>query len=165
MAKKDSTLTQEDLNSLYEYKDGYLYLKKTKGNKTAGEKIGHNHHSGYVYTTIDEKFYSVHRIIFAMHHGYFPKFIDHIDGNRSNNKIENLREATIFENNRNAKIRKNNTSGIKGVHFVEKHKKWVVQLQINKQKKYFGWYDNLELAELVAQEARSKYHGKFARDF
>jgi len=68
-----------------------------------------------------------------MHNGYFPKFIDHIDGNKSNNRIENLREASIGENNRNAKIRKNNTTGIKD-SFCTKHNKWIVQLQVDKTK-------------------------------
>lgn len=161
MAKK--ILTQEYLHTLFEYKDGLLFTKVRRSNIKIGSKVGNQHYSGYIFTSINSKHYAIHRIIFCMHYGFFPKLIDHINGDRSDNRIENLRIATVAENNRNAKIRLNNTSGSKGVHFVKQINKWLVQIQINKQKKYFGCFEDFELADLVAQEARNKYHGKFAR--
>jgi hypothetical protein len=91
--------------------------------------------------------------------------VDHIDGNPSNNRIENLRGATNAQNLQNAKIHQNNTSGIKNVHFDKQKNRWNVQLRIDKKIKHFGLYKDLELAELVATEARNKYHGDFARHF
>jgi hypothetical protein len=98
-----------------------------------------------------------------MFYGYLPKYIDHIDGNPSNNKIENLREVTNSQNCKNSKISITNKSGVKNVHWNKENKKWRVQLTINGKTKCFGSYDNLDTAELVAQEARNKYHGEYAR--
>jgi hypothetical protein len=92
-----------------------------------------------------------------------PEFLDHIDGNTFNNCIENLRPATISQNNCNQVIRKDNTSGIKGVSWCKTWKKWKVRVQINRKRISFGYFKNLELAELVAIEARNKFHGNFAK--
>jgi hypothetical protein len=106
------------------------------------------------------------RIVFLLHHGYLTKgkCIDHIDNNSLNNKIENLRECTITQNNHNTKLRKNNTSGHKGVTWCKKAKKWKVAINANGKYHYFGLYVNLEDAIKVAIEARKKLHGKFGRD-
>jgi len=66
-------------------------------------------------------------LIFLYHHGYLPKFVDHIDGNKKNNRIENLREATKSQNAMNQKVSTRNTSGIKGVMWHKRDKKWFVQ--------------------------------------
>ena len=158
-----SILTQELVQSLFEYKDGKLYWKVNKGRVKIGDKTGSLHHSGYLFIQINSKTYLAHRVIFLYHHGFLPQYIDHIDGNKSNNKIENLREATRHQNSFNTKLYKTNTSGIKGVNWSKSAKKWEVRVQINNKRKCFGIYENNELAELVAIEARNKYHGNFAR--
>ena len=164
MADTDFTLTKDYLHQIFEYKDGNLYYKKqTSPNSKIGKKVGSLTNRGYLSTTIKSKFYLLHRLIFMMFHGYLPAYIDHIDGNQSNNCIENLREATLQQNNYNAKTRKNSKSGIKNVYWQKSTKKWGVALRTNKIYKYFGCFDDLELATLVATEARNKYHGKFAK--
>jgi hypothetical protein len=153
------------LNNLFEYKDGCLYRKVARtGNVNVGDKVGTDC-GHYLRLTINKKPYKVHRVIFFMHYGYLPEFIDHIDGNYKNNAIENLRPATIQENNRNQKLKDNNTSGSKNVTWNQTAKKWQVGFTMNKQYKYIGTYEDLELADLVATEARNKYFGKFARHF
>jgi hypothetical protein len=92
-----------------------------------------------------------------------PNFIDHIDCNKSNNKIENLRVATKSQNQCNRAITLLNKSGVKNVSWSKDRKEWVVQISVNGKKKFIGRYKDLELADLVAQEARDKFHGKFAR--
>ena len=130
-----------------------------KKNDFAGKK----RKDGYIDIKINGKIYLAHRLIFLYHHGYLPKYIDHIDGNQLNNKVENLREATQQENCKNSKISKANTSGVKNVSFNKKSKKWQVSLSIDKKLKHIGFYDDLELAEFVAIEARNKYYKEFAR--
>lgn len=105
------------------------------------------------------------RIIFFLHHGYLTKgkCIDHKDNNALNNKIENLRESTDFENAHNSKLRKNNTSGHKGVNWDKGSKKWKVQILANGKYHYFGIYVNKEDAIKVAIAARKKLHGDFGR--
>jgi hypothetical protein len=156
------SITQDYVKQLFEYRDGALYWKvKTSKKMLIGQKAGNKREDGYCLTRIAPKRYLNHRLIFLMHHGYFPKFIDHIDGNPSNNKIENLRAATATQNQHNRKLGKNNTSGLKNVSWVAKRKKWEVKIYVNNKRHNIGYFDDVELADLVAQEARNKYHGKF----
>lgn len=157
MANIDFTLTKDYLYQIFKYKNGELFRLKN------GLKVGSDHIKGYKHTTIKKKPYLLHRLIFMMFYGYMPNEIDHINGNRSDNRIENLRPATNTQNQQNAKIRKDNKSGAKGVYWFKELKKWKVDIAIKGKRKYIGVFDDLELAELVAQEARDKYHGKFAR--
>lgn len=159
-------LTKEYVAEFFEYKNGFLYRKKrTSRNTRIGDVAGTIKSNGYCYVDLQGKRYGQHRLIFLLHHGFLPKEIDHIDGNPSNNKINNLREATRSQNNRNQRIHKTNNSGVKNVCFCKKTSKWKVQLTLNNKNKNFGRYKDLELAELVATEARNKYHGGFARHF
>lgn len=151
------------LHELFDYRDGELYWKPNKGgNKVQGKRAGTMHHEGYVRTQVNGKIYGNHRLIFLMHHGYLPDEVDHIDLNKSNNKIENLRPAMIGENQRNVSIRKDNTSGAKGVYWNKSAKKWVVQVRLKGKNGYFGLYEDIEIAKKVATEARKKYHEEFA---
>jgi hypothetical protein len=158
-------ITKELLHELFKYKDGNLYWKVFRSPKVnIGTLAGGVHKpTGYYHIQLENKKYKIHRLIFLMHYGYLPKEIDHIDGNPANNKIENLREATRQQNCCNTKLKKLNTSGVKNVHLHKPTNKWLVQLMVNGKKKYFGLYDDLELADLVATEARDKYFGEFAR--
>ena len=164
MATQNSTLTQEQAKYFFEYKDGNLYSKQKRGtNVWEGKKLGKPRLDGYCKLTINGTKYYVHRIIFLMFYGYMPEQIDHIDGNPSNNKVENLRETNYTTNNYNKKIMTNNKYGIKGVNWHKTGKKWRVEVCVNKKRLYLGLYDDVELAELVAIEARNKYHKEFAR--
>ena len=157
-------LTQDLLKELFEYRDGVLYWKVAKArNIKVGDAAGCLNATGYLYTRINRKRYRNHRLIFLMYYGYLPQFLDHIDGNKINNRIENLRPATISENNRNAKIGKNNTSGVKGVYWYARDKKWKAQLMINRKVKYLGYFKTIEEAEEAVKKAREELHGEFAR--
>jgi hypothetical protein len=162
----NESLTQEYLKELFEYKDGELYWKKINPyahNIKIGSIAGCLEKNSYKRTRIKNKAYLNHRLIFLIFYGYLPKFIDHIDGNPSNNKIENLREVTHSQNIQNSKKIIRNTSGVKNVNWHKRMNKWVVQLCINGKNKHFGYFDDIKIAELVAQEARNKYYGIYAR--
>lgn len=164
MADTDFTLTKDYLHQIFDYKDGNLFFKIKIGSRgLIGKKAGSFTKTGYFHTKIKSKCYLIHRLIFMMFYGHLPKEIDHINGIRTDNRIENLRSATTSQNQQNAKLRKDNKSGIKGVHWNKKDKIYKVELRFNKKIKYIGSFKDLELAELAAQEARDKYHGKFAR--
>ena len=157
-------ITQQLVKDLFEYRDGELYRRiGTSSNAKAGDKAGSLSGDGYLHTTINGKKYKNHRIIFMYYHGYLPEFIDHIDNNRLNNHIENLREATIAQNNRNAKTPNTNTSGVKGVSWSKAANKWLVRIHINDKEKCFGHYHDIEIAKFIAETMRNKYHGDFAR--
>ena len=162
MSKEDS-ITKEFLHEIYQYKDGILYWKKKVTDKVVvGSPVG-NIKNGYLGTKINKVDFRNHRLIFMMHKGYFPKIIDHIDGNPLNNKIENLRDATQSGNSQNSRKPITNTSGKKGVCWKKDKQKFKVELYVNNKPKFFGYYKDFELACLVSDEARSKYHKEYAR--
>jgi hypothetical protein len=157
-------ITQQYLQSLFDYKDGELFWKLSKAKHIhVGDKAGILHKNGYFRTGINSKLYSNHRLVYLYHKGSIPKYVDHIDGNKLNNKIENLREANKYQNQQNSKLSIKSTSGIKNVVLCPQTKKWAVKISINGFKKTIGRYNNIELAELVAIEARDKFHGNYAR--
>ena len=157
-----STLTQQKIQALFDYKEGILFWKtdRAHGKIKAGTEAGCLTSKGYKRLMIEYKEYPTHRIIFLYHHGYLPKIIDHIDGNPLNNCIENLRESDSISNQYNRRKGVNNTSGCKNVSWNKKSQKW--QIHVRHNKKIHCWYvKDFELAELIAQEARTKFHGDF----
>jgi hypothetical protein len=153
------------LHKKYRYEGGVLYHKHDSTRVKLGDKVGTLHHSGYLQTTLNGKIVFNHRIIYAMHYGSCPKMLDHIDGNRLNNRIENLRPATYSQNLCNKGMQSNNTSGYRGVSECSKTGKWRVEVWLNKKYRYFGLYRDIELADLVACMAREKLHGQYARNY
>jgi hypothetical protein len=162
-----ATLTQEEAHRLFEYRDGMLYWKIPRRgvNKLSNGDypVGWKNGSGYRCLSVSKKKYYLHQIVFLMHHGYIPKTVDHIDGNGLNNKIDNLREATIAQNNCNSIVRSDNTSGVKGVSWHKAAKKWTCSVNYRGKAKHLGLYEDFDLACLVASEARLLYHGAYAR--
>ena len=146
-----------------QYDDGILYWKKKPCNRVkVGDRAGSNQGGGYIGVTLLGKRYPVHKIVYALHHNEIPEIVDHIDGNRKNNKIENLRACNRSQNNRNTSIRQNNKSGCKNVTWHPQSGKWRVIVRCNKKPYSFGLFEDLELADLVATEARIKLHKEFA---
>lgn len=155
------SINKEYLCSLFEYKDGCLYWKAPRTGVTVGKQAGYDCGNGYIGVQVDGKNHKLHRIIFAMHNGYIPDFIDHIDGNKNNNSIDNLRECTHQENIYNQSLRKDNKSGAKNVWWSKSRQRWLVKLS-HKAGVFQKYVKDFELAELLAIEARDKFHGKFA---
>jgi len=159
-------ITQERLKEMFDYRDGELIRKKT--GKSASVKKSPHHR--YIRMTIEGKVAHVHRMVFLWHYGFLPDVTDHIDGNRDNNRIENLRSCTQSQNCLNSKHRETSTSPFKNV-YLQKYKNhqdnwrkmWTVSITTNRKRKFIGSFEDVELADLVATEARDLYHGAFAR--
>lgn len=159
------TLTQQLLHELFDYSGGKLFWKVRPASCIQiGDEVGSTNDSkyGYLRVRLRDRRYMVHSLIFMYHHGYMPNLVDHIDGNSENNKIENLREATHSQNGLNKKVRSDSSTGVKNVTFHKPNSKWAVGLSVNGKRKHIGYFDDLELAELVAIEAREKFHGAFS---
>ena len=155
-------IDHEYVLSAFDYQDGNL-IRRTGRVNEIGQVAGCIHKgTGYIHVKIKAKAFKAHRLVFLYHHGYLPECVDHIDGDKTNNKIENLRAATKEENCRNQKIRSTNKSGYKGVKWVEHCKKWQVEVCKNYKQLRFGMYEDLELAGLVAIEATELIHGRFS---
>ncbi len=161
-----SNITQERVRELFEYRDGALYWKVRSAKRVQiGERAGGDgtDSSGYRMVRVDGRRCKEHRIIYLFHHGDLPELLDHIDNDRSNNRIENLRPCTRQENGRNRRIGKDNTSGVKGVSWQAFYKKWWAQLAINRKVINVGLFDDIAEAAIAIRDARNKYHGEFAR--
>jgi len=160
-------MTQSELKELLDYNPdtGLFVWKQNKSKKIkAGTLAGSIKDSGYLRIKINNKIYPAHRLAWIYMYDVEPKIIDHINGIKTDNRICNLRNCNNTQNQWNSKLSITNTSGIKGVCWVASRNKWRVQIKVNNISKHIGYFDNLEFAELVAQEARSKYHGLFANN-
>lgn len=115
--------------------------------------------------SIAGKAFAVHRIIWKLIYGYdSTKFIDHIDRNPLNNRLDNLREATAAENMHNRSINKNNSTGFKGVTYDKFKKKWCAKIYINCSAKWLGFFESPEKAhEAYCAEAK-KLFGAFSSE-
>ena len=161
-----ATLTQAEVHRLFEYRDGALYWKPrimSRGRPSVleGRKVGCPNGSGYITVVYNKRKYYLHQLIFLMHHGYIPSNIDHVDGIGSNNRIENLREASVSQNMCNTKLNAKNTSGFKGVHFNKQKQKWQAKLLCNK-KQIARSFETKELAIEFMELLREMAHGQFA---
>lgn len=157
-------LTVDLLNHLFEYdkETGNLIWKRQQSNRIAAGDIAGSLCRGYVYVGINGKKHRAHRIIFLMHKGYLPKTIDHINGDKLDNRIENLRAATVGQNQHNRKTNANNTSGYKGVWWNKASKKWAAGIKLEGKRIHLGYFDNVEEAAEVVRKAREELHGDFA---
>ena len=114
---------------------------------------------GYRFGLVRRNSLKGHRVIFALHYGEWPKGqIDHINGIREDNRIQNLRVVTNQENQHNSSMRLDNISGFTGVYWHKKSGKWAVQINICGRKKYIGLFTEIEAAAEARAKA-SRQHG------
>lgn len=156
-----SELTWQQLFRYWFYYDsetGLLYKRNTKN-----VSIGYKNPKGYIQFTFKSQTFLVHRIIWIYTYGDIPENIeiDHINGNRSDNKIENLRLATKSENIQNSKIRKDNISKVKGIGWHEQSQKWQARITLNHSRITLGLFSSIEEAKRVIETERKRLHGIF----
>lgn len=162
-------LTLERLKAVMDYdpNTGIFTRKEPQNNrfrKKAGSPITTKNAYGYVVIRIDGKLYIASRLAWFICTGKMSnKQIDHINCVRSDDRIINLREADRFENARNQPLRKNNTSGYKGVSWNKANKKWIAMLTYERKAKYLGSFDCPQKAYEAYCAAADKYHQQFAR--
>ena len=148
-------ITQKKLQDIFYYIDGIL-IKKRSGKKV-GVKPDPN---GYGVVKLNGQVYKAHRIIFKFVYGYLPDMLDHRDGNKMNNNITNLRPATAQENQRNAQLRVDSTSGATGVSFSKG--KWRAYIYVDQKQINLGRFLVKELAVEARRKAQTEYFGDFS---
>lgn len=137
--------------------DGTPCIRESKPSIQTGE--------GYLAGRVFGRTFRAHRVAFAIYHGFWPEGeVDHINRNRSDNRIDNLRSIDKLGNMRNQSKSKNNTSGKTGVYWHNRIGKWQVSVCVNGKNKHIGYFIDLEEAAVARKKAQddlgySETHG------
>lgn len=156
--------TQDQVKEIYDYNNGALFWKK----KTAvcvkiGERAGYlKKDDNYILIRVNKHHYYLHKIIYLWHTGIYPEFLDHKDRNRSNCRIENLRESSRRENNCNRCSAKGSTSKYLGVHLKSGRMVWCASIRVNRKLMHIKNTISQEEAALAYNREAVRYHGEFA---
>lgn len=166
----DSHITLERASQLLDYcsETGALTWKPRGNpkfdNRFAGKVAGTPKVDGYVQIMIDGKLDYAHRIIWMFERGEHPKgMLDHINGDPSDNRIQNLRLADHAQNAWNASMAKNNKTGFKGVSICPTTGKFISQICVRGHRKNLGRYATPEEAHAAYCKAAADLHGDFSR--
>lgn len=162
------SITRDELHELFRFNPdtGVFTWKVSPGPKShvlIGDVAGSLSGNGYWQIKIKGRVYKAHRLAWLYMNGSLPEMIDHINGNRADNRMENLRVCDRFSNMWNMKKSVRNSSGVKGVSWNNQLSKWKAQITIKNNCLHLGYFENLELASLVVSEARCKFHNEFLR--
>jgi hypothetical protein len=142
----------------------FTWRVKTANKSVAGKAAGSLKNGKYQRLCINKTFYLSHRLAWFYVYGEWPNnLIDHINGEKDDNRIANLRQANAAENARNTGLRSTNTSGVKGVGWVKRRKKFQAQLRTPEGPVNLGMFGDLRQAEEAVNAAREQMHGDFHR--
>lgn len=159
-------ITQERLKEAFDYNSTtgeFIWKIKTGSRSVVGEVAGSKRADGYVLIKLDKYRYLAHRLIWLYFYGEFPEmFIDHINGDPSDNRIENLRIASMSENMRNRSKQSNNTSGYKGVFWHKGSRKYKAVITVNGKQISLGYFIDPKEAHDAYINASHTYHKEFA---
>ena len=118
----------------------------------------------YIVLGVKKRVYRAHRLAWLYVYGEWPKGqVDHINGDSTDNRIANLRIATNSQNSMNRGLRRDNTSGVKGVSWSKKMRKWLVHIAVDGRLMHIGLFDTIEEAKAARIEVAKRLHGEFAR--
>lgn len=150
------------VKKIFDYKDGFLYWRESNGRRArAGAVAGHLRTLGYWAICVRGRSYPAHRLVWLWHGNKLPKELDHINGDKADNRIENLRAATRGQNMRNTPVRKDNALGVRGVDFI--HGKYRARLAVDGRTVAVGRFRTLPEAIAAMTQARKQHHGSFIR--
>lgn len=141
---------------------GYRIFKR----KCVGKIARTPHSSGYICVNVLGQSILAHRLIWAIVTGRDPGVtIDHIDGDRANNRWANLREATRSQNAMNRRVRSDNTSGATGVCWHAATRQWAASIGSGKTRVHLGLFDDIVSAKRAYRAAASQRHGEYAAHY
>lgn len=155
-------MNQETCRELFDYRDGGLYWRRDRGsNAKAGCRAGRILRTGYRSIHVSGRRYQEHRLIFLWWHGVLPDQIDHINRNKSDNRIENLRRCSHSTNQINTNDR-NSSSGVRGVRQVDKTGRWMARIYKDGKEIRVGTFATLEEASVAYREKMKELFLDFA---
>lgn len=132
--------------------------------RVAGVEVTRDGRPDYSRLTFDGRSQLLHRVAWLLFYRAPPKdLLDHIDGNRRNNAIVNLREASFTENMWNRPAHSDSSSGLKGVDLRKTDGRWRARIAVNGRDIHLGLFDSAEAAHAAYRRAVAAHHGAFAR--
>lgn len=162
MVRVNKLPSMERLCQLFECRDGVLYRRvSTSPNARAGDRAGTLGGCGYLRVRIDGTKFKVHRLVWTMHYGPIPAGmqVDHVNGDKLDNKIENLRLASHSENQMNRRgAHASSKSGVRGVS--PSRSGWMARVYVN-GREVRRWFKSQIVATIYADLIRHKYHSPF----
>lgn len=154
-------ITQDELKKLFSYcpvTGNFTRIGNIRGRAKKGDIVGHRNEAGYILIIIKRKKYMAHRLAWLFTYGYFPKHeIDHINHNRCDNSILNLREVKKKDNLKNKKLCKNNKTGQMGVYWRQNRNCWVANICVDGKNIYLGSSRFFDEIVKIRKEAEVKY--------
>lgn len=155
-----AVLSQEELRAMVSYDPETGDFTWRTGRNPGAPATLHDKTNGYDRVKINGKLYRAHRLAWLYIFGHFPeKILDHINGNRRDNRICNLRDASIGENNQNSFVSNSgSTSAFRGVSWFKTRSKWRATININHKQIHLGYFDSQEDANSAYLKAKSELH-------
>lgn len=174
MARQDVKVrvTAERVREVFSYDplSGALTYRVRRKHYRPGERAGFvalksNHRSGgYRIVRLDNREYAEHWLVWIHTHGRWPTgVLDHMNGDRADNRIANLRDCSVSQNNANRGKQANNTSGIKGVFFNRNARKWSSSINCRRRFYYLGLFKTADEAAAAYARKAKELFGEFAR--
>ena len=169
---QESLITADFLRDIMDYNPltGSFIQRKTRGGFEAGRILGFRRSDGYVQIKVNGRAFLAHRLAWLWCHGEWPladKDIDHINNDRSDNRIENLRLATRTQNCANGKTRRTNKSGHPGVFYLVRKDgrspRWEASIAVAGKRRRLGFFKDKEAAIAARELAMRETFGEFAR--
>ena len=154
-------ITQSEVKRIFVYKNGNLHWNIPKQNIQIGDIAGHVDKYGYRRVQLEYKRYRIHHLVWLYHYGYLPKMLDHINRNRDDNRLENLREVNSKQNNQNRAAHKGNSSGYKGVSFRKANNKYFASIKVDGKSRYIGYFNTAEEAKEAYDKVAKEIHGEY----
>ncbi|NBJ09328.1 HNH endonuclease [Microvirga arsenatis] len=162
-AEREAALPPERLRELLTYDPGtgdIRWAVRRSGSRGIGSIAGHTSKDGYIRIEINDRSFLAHRVAWALYHGVWPPaYLDHLNGNRSDNRIANLRSATATENRRYRASR--NSTGFRGVS--RSGNRFAASITVDGRTIHLGSYRLPEVAAEVYAQAARQHFGEFAR--
>lgn len=158
------TCTNAELRAWLDYdpRIGIFFATRSRKQVKAGQAVGWTDDKGYIRFFLNKELHLAHRTAWFWVHGVWPSSeIDHDNGLRSDNRIDNLREATS-EQNGFSKNTCRSASGFKGVTLYKK-RKWQAQIGVNRKNVHIGYFKAPELAAAAYDSEAIRYFGEFAK--